>query len=117
MLRIPAHGGWSGREGAPYPARQDGAQEAFIVDQLLQILGAVLVLAAYAAAQLRLLDARSFVYGLLNLAGSAILVLLALDSRQWGFLLLEGTWAVISLWAVLALLRRSRARSRGPRSA
>ena len=83
------------------------------MDQLLQILGAVLVLAAYAAAQFRLLDARSFVYGLLNLAGSAILALLALDSRQWGFLLLEGAWALISLWAVFAYLRRSRPPSRG----
>ena len=87
------------------------------MDQLLQILGAVLILAAYAAAQFRLVDADSLAYGLLNLVGSAILAFLALDSRQWGFLLLEGTWAVISLWAVLALLRRSRARSRGPRSA
>jgi drug/metabolite transporter (DMT)-like permease len=83
------------------------------VDQLLQILGAVLVLAAYAAAQVRLIDSRSFVYGFFNLAGSAILALLALGSRQWGFLLLEGTWALISLWAVFAYLRRSRPPSRG----
>jgi threonine/homoserine/homoserine lactone efflux protein len=75
-------GGWSGREGAPYPARQDGAREAFIVDQLLQILGAVLVLAAYAVGQFRLLHAQSLAYGLLNLAGSAVLAWLALDSRQ-----------------------------------
>ena len=81
------------------------------MDQLLQILGAVLVLAAYAAAQFRLLPARSFAYGLLNLAGSAILAWLALDSRQWGFLLLEGTWALISLWAVFALLRSDTTRS------
>ena len=81
------------------------------MDQLLQILGAVLVLAAYAVAQFRLLPARSFAYGFLNLAGSAILALLALDSRQWGFLLLEGTWALISLWAVFALLRSATTRS------
>jgi hypothetical protein len=75
------------------------------VDQILQIIGAVLVLAAYAAAQFRLLQTRSFAYGLLNLAGSALLAWLALESRQWGFLLLEGTWALISLWAVMSLLR------------
>ena len=87
------------------------------MDQLLQILGAVLVLAAYAAAQLRLLDARSFAYGLVNLAGSAILAVLALDGRQWGFLLLEGAWALISLWAVVAHLRRSWALSGTSRDA
>ena len=87
------------------------------MDQLLQILGAVLVLAAYAAAQFRLLDARSVVYALLNLAGSAALALLALDGRQWGFLLLEGAWALISLWAVFACLRRSRPSSEARRGA
>ena len=78
------------------------------MDQVLQLFGAVLVLVAYAAAQVRLLHPRSSAYGLLNLAGSAILAWLALDSRQWGFLLLEGAWALISLWAVLARLRASR---------
>jgi hypothetical protein len=77
------------------------------MDQVLQLFGAVLVLVAYAAAQVRLLHPRSSAYGLLNLAGSAILAWLALDSRQWGFLLLEGAWALISLWAVLARLRAS----------
>jgi hypothetical protein len=68
----------------------------------------VLVLAAYGAAQVRLLHPRSLVYGLLNLAGSAILAWLALASQQWGFLLLEGAWALISLWAALVRLRASR---------
>ena len=84
------------------------------MDQLLQILGALLVLTGYAAAQFRLLDARSLAYALLNLAGSAILAWLALEGRQWGFLLLEGAWAFISLWAVLGLLRVSRTRAESP---
>ncbi len=73
--------------------------------QVLQIVGALLVLIAFTLAQFRLLDARSNVYLLLNLVGSAILAVLALGQRQWGFLLLEGVWALVSLWGLVARLR------------
>jgi hypothetical protein len=75
------------------------------MSQLLQIVGALLVLSGFALAQARLLDQRSFVYLILNLVGSAILAVLALDQRQWGFLLLEGVWALVSLAGLIARLR------------
>lgn len=75
------------------------------MDQLLQIAGALMILSGYTLAQFRLLDAQSFTYLVLNLIGSAILAVLALADRQWGFLLLEGVWALVSLWALLSKLR------------
>ena len=75
------------------------------MSQLLQILGAVMVLAAFTLAQFRLLDQRSYAYLLLNLFGSAVLAVLALEERQWGFLLLEGVWAIVSLWGVAVRVR------------
>lgn len=72
--------------------------------QVLQIVGALLVLTAFTLAQFRLLDTRSNAYLLLNLVGSAILAVLALQEEQWGFLLLEGVWALVSLWGLVALL-------------
>jgi hypothetical protein len=36
-------------------------------------------------------------YLILNLAGSAVLAADAAAGSQWGFLLLEGEWAVVSL--------------------
>lgn len=67
------------------------------MDQFIQILGAVLILTAYTLAQLKMLDGKSYPYLALNLAGSALLAMLAAAGTQWGFLLLEGTWALVSL--------------------
>jgi hypothetical protein len=79
------------------------------VDQVLQIFGALLILAAYAAAQADVLDQRSYAYLLLNIVGSAILAVLAAQGQQWGFLLLEGVWALVSVWSLVQKLRQRRA--------
>jgi len=75
------------------------------MDQLVQVVGALLILSAFAAMQLGAMDPRSRVYLVLNLAGSAVLAVLALDERQWGFLLLETVWAAVSLWGLIQLGR------------
>ena len=71
------------------------------VDQLIQIIGALLILAGFAAAQFGRLNVDSTTYLVLNLIGSVILAYLAWDQRQWGFLLLETVWALVSLWSLI----------------
>ncbi len=75
------------------------------MDQLVQVFGSLLILAAFAAAQRGVLDQSSRTYLSLNLIGSAILAVLAAHERQWGFLLLEASWAVVSAWGLLGVTR------------
>jgi hypothetical protein len=75
------------------------------VDQLVQVIGALLILSAYAAAQFGAMDQHSRVYLVLNLVGSVVLAVLAWEGRQWGFLLLETVWAAISFWGLVQIWR------------
>lgn len=71
--------------------------------QTVQLLGAVLVLAAFVAAQMERVATDSRRYLTLNLVGSGVLAAVAVAERQWGFILLEGTWAIVSAAALLRL--------------
>ena len=75
------------------------------MDQVVQVAGAVLILAAFIAAQRGALSPHSIVYLVLNLVGSSILTVLALIGSDWGFFLLEAVWALVSLWGLSQVLR------------
>ena len=73
------------------------------MDQVIQIVGALLILTAFAAVQFERMRPDSRLYLALNLAGSAILAVLAIAAAQWGFVLLEGVWAIVSAWGLVSL--------------
>lgn len=75
------------------------------MDQVVQVLGAVMILVAYTAAQTGRWKPDNLAYLWLNLVGSAILAVLAATSQNWGFLLLEGVWTVVT---AASLLKRRR---------
>ncbi|MEX0971764.1 MAG: hypothetical protein WDZ46_00715 [Solirubrobacterales bacterium] len=75
------------------------------MDQVIQIVGALLILVAYGAAQMNAMDQHSRVYLVLNLTGAVILAVLAWFEQLWGFLMLETVWAGVSLWGLLRLAR------------
>ncbi len=67
-----------------------------------QLAGALLVLVPFVLLQLGRMSARMRSYLILNIAGSTMLAIDAALTQQWGFLLLEGVWALV---AVLGLAR------------
>jgi uncharacterized membrane protein YccC len=69
--------------------------------QLVSVLGSLLVLVAYVASQFGYLSAKGLAYASANVVGSGILAVVAALEAQWGFLVLEGAWALVSLVAVV----------------
>jgi hypothetical protein len=66
------------------------------VAQAVQLTGAFLILIAYALAQAGLLAPRGRLFLVLNLAGAVVLAGSAYHEQQWGFLVLEAAWALVS---------------------
>lgn len=71
-----------------------------VVDQVIQILGALLILIAFVFVQVNRLRPSTWFYLWLNFVGSAVLAVDALIGGELGFLLLEGVWAAVSLWSI-----------------
>lgn len=71
--------------------------------QAISVLGALLILGAFAALQFGRTAATAPAYLWANLLGAGLLAAVAWLERQWGFLLLESVWAAV---AGLALVRR-----------
>ena len=77
----------------------------------VQIAGALAILAAFVAVQRRWLEPTALLALTLNIVGSGVLAVDALFEEQWGFLLLETAWFVVSVAGLAAWARRRRAPS------
>jgi uncharacterized membrane protein YkgB len=78
---------------------------------VIQITGSLLVLAGFALAQWGVLDQKSLWYLILNTVGSTVLAINAVFEQQWGFLLLEGVWAIVSAVSLVLVMRGFRVAS------
>ena len=75
---------------------------------LVQIVGGVLILVAFGLGQAGLLSQTARSYVVLNLVGASVLTASALVEHQWGFVLLEGAWALIAAWSLARSAKRAK---------
>jgi hypothetical protein len=73
--------------------------------QVFSVVGALLILLPFAGSQLGKFTTASMAYQAMNLVGSGMLTIVAVLETQYGFILLEGTWAVVSLAGMLRVLK------------
>jgi hypothetical protein len=76
------------------------------VSQVIQMAGALVVLGAFVANQWRGLPTDSVLFLVCNAVGTAILAVVAGLGSNWGFLLLEGVWALVSTHSLMRAMRR-----------
>jgi nitrate reductase NapE component len=71
--------------------------------QGVQVTGSILILTAFIAVQAGRMRPEWRSYLVLNLAGWAVLTMTGVIESQWGFVLLDGVWAIVSLVALVGI--------------
>jgi len=77
-----------------------------MAEQIISLIGAAMILAAYGAQQFQKLSPNSLLYIVLNLLGSIILAVVAYRIWQTGLILVEGSWALISGFSLIRYFQK-----------
>ncbi len=83
------------------------------MDAAIQIIGSLIVLVPFVLVQLRKLTPTHPAYLVANAVGSSVLAVEAVIGQQWGFLLLEGVWAIVSVVGLVRVARGAKVGAAG----
>jgi hypothetical protein len=73
--------------------------------QLVSMAGAVAILIPFGLSQAGRWPVASRRYQVMNVLGAAVLTAVAILERQYGFILVEGAWTLMSLAGLVRVLR------------
>jgi hypothetical protein len=79
--------------------------------QLIQIIGALLNMGAFALLHFEIAPSSALRYLIPNWVGSVLLVGSAYVDHQWGFLMLEAAWVLVTGYAIAARMTGRESRS------
>lgn len=68
---------------------------------IIQMIGSILILIVFALNQFQVISSTNKYYLLGNILGSACLAYDAFHHQQWGFVLLEGIWTLVSFISLI----------------
>ena len=72
-----------------------------LLSQITSIIGAILILVAYFLLQSNLTHGKSRTFLSMNSVGGILLTYSAFATGNYGFIMLEGSWALISLVSLI----------------
>jgi len=75
------------------------------ISQLSSLIGAALLLFAFIALSFRRLSSESIVYHMFNFLGAILLCVSATLAINYGFLILNGAWTVVSGLTIIRLIK------------
>jgi len=75
------------------------------LDEVAGLIGAALILGAYAGVQLKSLDPHKPTALLLNLSGASLVIVSLIFEFNLAAFLLEAAWVVIAVWGLFVWLR------------
>ena len=81
------------------------------VESWTQLAAALVVLVAYALSQWGIWSQKGRAFLWFNLVGSLVLGTLAARERQWGFLLMETVWGLVTAGSLATVLTRRSTKS------